>query len=190
MIFKFSKPISLLEIERNLVTVASKGTVIITTILSILSFIFSNKIKVLLTVIKVLAIWIMKNVLNKASLNTLNLANNIKMSVAQPIKVGHRDSYFPQSICWHGWCLLAKKPITAFLLNRTNDDNVRHCKLTQYGRISLLLKACKPRINETTEKDHQKMLTPSISAFVYPTPPWHSDSGLNPKYSLSTCKPL
>lgn len=48
MIFKLSKPISLLEIERNLVTVASKGTVIIT-ILSILSFIFSNKIKVLLS---------------------------------------------------------------------------------------------------------------------------------------------
>lgn len=38
-----------------------------------------------------------KQTLNKASLNILNFANHIKMSVAEPIKVGHRDSHFPVS---------------------------------------------------------------------------------------------
>lgn len=76
-----------------------------------------------------------KQILSKAIQNTLNFANNIKMSAAQPIKVGYRDS-FPQpaamvDACW------PKKPIGAFLVTRTNDDNVRHCKLT-YERISPL----------------------------------------------------
>ena len=42
-------------------------------------------------------------VVNKAIPDTLNFTNNIKLSVvAQPIKLGPRDSYFPQSVCCSG----------------------------------------------------------------------------------------